>query len=350
MPGRGSGRSHALTAPAAPTASADRGRRAPALLALGVLALAALIVASVHVGTTGAWSPAETVRGVLAVFGLGEPLEPGAQAIVSLRLWRTLVAAGVGAALALSGGLLQGVFRNGLAAPSILGVSSGASLGATFAILLLGGYGPTLFLERAQGSGPVVVMLGAFAGAIAVALFVQAAATRGGRISVPTLLLVGVAVNVLLAGVLSAVQDWMLGDFEMTRAVLAWTFGNLRDRDPAHAGMVLGGLALASAVVPFVARELVLLGGGEDDAESLGVDTRRTKLLAVLGAAVAAGSAVAVAGQIAFVGLVVPHVIRLLAGTSHRRLLPLCIVGGAIFLLGTDLLQRLLLGEELRTW
>jgi iron complex transport system permease protein len=126
----------------------------------------------------------------------------------------------------------------------------------------------------------------------------------------------------------------------------SWTFGTLDDRTPVHVWIGLVGVGLAAAVIPFVALELDLFAGGEEDAETLGVDPGRIKLLALVAAALAAAVAVAVAGQIAFVGLVVPHLVRLTVGSSHRRLLPLCLVGGPVFLLGADVVQRWLLGGK----
>ncbi|TDJ71724.1 MAG: iron ABC transporter permease [Planctomycetota bacterium] len=317
----------------------------PVGCALTVL-LGVLIVASAHVGSTGTYDFRTTLRGILALCGLAEPIPGSVQTIIEVRLWRTLVAVGVGGALAYSGALLQGVFRNGLASPAVLGITSGASLGAAIAILLVGGYGSTLFLEYASGLAPILVTTFGFIGALGVAALVTGIASTGGRVSVPTLLLVGIAVNVCLAGILAAIQSLVLVDkFEIAKAIFAWTFGNLTDRSPYQVGLIAAGVGLAALVMPFVAVELDLFAGGEEDAEALGVNTLRVKLLALSAAALAAASAVAAAGQIAFVGLVVPHLVRLLTGTSHRSLLPLSLIGGAVFLLGADLAQRLLLGS-----
>jgi iron complex transport system permease protein len=257
-----------------------------------------------------------------------------------------LVTVGVGAGLSLSGALLQGVFRNGLASPSILGISSGAMVGASVAVLVIGGYGPGGLAERAAGVAPLVVSGLGFAGALATALLVTVLATRSGRVSVPTLLLVGIAINACLGGVLAAIQSLTLReDFEVARAIFSWTFGSLSDRSGVHAAIVWSGVALAALSIPFVALELDLFAAGEDDAHGLGVDTARVKLLALGAASLAAGVAVAVAGQIAFVGLVVPHLLRLVTGASHKSLLPLCLVGGPVLLLGADLVQRSLLAD-----
>jgi iron complex transport system permease protein len=156
---------------------------------------------------------------------------------------------------------------------------------------------------------------------------------------------VGIAVNMCIAGIFAAIQSISLEYWEVSRAIMAWTFGTLEDRSAVHAATAAAGLAITACLIPFVALELDLFQGGEEDARSLGVDTGRVKLLCLAGAALSASSAVAVAGQIAFVGLVVPHLVRISTGSRHRGLLPLCIVGGAVFLLGTDLLQRWLLGD-----
>ena len=154
------------------------------------------------------------------------------------------------------------------------------------------------------------------------------------------------AINACFGGLLAAIQYLSLQDFEMTRAVFAWTFGTLQDRQPFHVGLLWGCLALAVLVIPFVSRELDLFAGGEEDARALGVNTGLVKILVLIAASLAAGVAVAVAGQIAFIGLIIPHLVRISSGSSHKRLLPLCLLAGAAFLLGADTLQRMLLGDH----
>lgn len=316
-------------------------------IALALL-LPALVALGVRHGETDAIPDlGSALQGALAAIGVGSPIEPaGSQLIASLRLWRALTAAGVGAALGLSGALVQGLFRNDLASPGILGISGGASLGAVFAVLLVGGYGPNLVLEgSASPSGLVLIPAAAFAGALAVAALVWRLAATRGVVSVPALLLIGIAMNTFVGGVQQLVQSLMLGDWEVSRSILSWTFGTLDDRSAWHAVTAFGGLALALAAIPFVAWELDLMRAGLEDAEALGVNTRRVRWIALAAAALAASAAVAVAGQIAFVGLVVPHLARLLSGTSHRTLLPLSALVGAAFLLATDLAQTLLLPD-----
>ncbi|MFT5285053.1 MAG: iron complex transport system permease protein [Planctomycetota bacterium] len=314
--------------------------------ALLLVALVVLILLSTCRGSTGVYSMSTTAQGVLATLHLGNPLELGEQITVEMRFFRTLVATGVGAALALSGALLQGVFRNDLAAPSIIGVSSGASLGATAAILILGGYGPLVMLQSMAGFAPVFVTVAAFIGAALVCMLVMKLATSGGRVSIPSLLLIGIAINAIIGGILATIQSVILRDFEVARAIITWSFGTLDDRTGYHVVLVLSGLALAALSIPFVSTELDLLATGEEDARALGVNTRRVKLISLLAAALASASAVAVAGQIAFIGLVVPHILRLVTGRKHRTLLLLCLLAGPVFLLGCDLMQRTVLGRD----
>ncbi len=305
-----------------------------------------LVAGSVRWGSSGAIDLSAGMRGILAAFDLATPLEGNQQAIVELRLWRALTAAGVGGALGLSGALLQGLLRNGLASPTILGVNAGASLGASIGILVLGGYGPRLLLGLTEKQPTVLPAVFAFLGALSVSLVVLALASRGGRISVPTLLLVGIAMNTCLGGLLSAIQSLTLEDYELSRAIIAWNFGNLDDKSPTHVAIIWSGLGVTALVLPFISVELDLFRGGEEDAESMGVRTNTVKILAVSAAALAAAFATSVAGQIAFVGLIVPHVVRLLVGSTHRTLLPLSILGGAVFLLGAEFAQLALLGER----
>ncbi len=313
-----------------------------------VLALPLIVLASVRFGTTDAVQGlASVMRGSAAALSLCDPLPDASQQwIVSLRLWRALTAAGVGAALGLSGALVQGLFRNGLASPSVLGITGGASLGAVCAVLVVGGYGPRLvWTDPGRTSGMLIVPLCAFVGALGAGGLVYALSSTAGRVSIPALLLIGIAINTLTGGVLQLIQVLLIGDWEVSRSILAWTFGTLDDRSGWHVATVWSGCLLAAAVVPYVAWELDLMQGGIEDAQALGVHTTRVRVLALCAAALSASAAVAVAGQIAFVGLVVPHVVRMLSGVTHRTLLPLSALFGAAFLLTADLAQRALLRQ-----
>ena len=326
----------------------DRPRRIPPrfLFAAIPVALAAAVFLSIRHGASMTFGIGETLRGLAAVAGLGEPLEPTRQAIAELRLWRALTAVLVGGALGLSGALLQGLLRNGLASPTILGVNAGASLGASIGIILMGGYGPRLLLGLSERHPSVLPAAFAFLGALGVSFLVLTLASSGGRVSVPTLLLVGIAMNTCLGGLLSAIQSLTLEDYELSRAIIAWNFGSLDDKSATHVAILGGGLGITLLVLPFVSVELDLFRSGEEDAEAVGVNTQRVKILAVSAAALAAAVATSVAGQIAFVGLIVPHVMRLLVGSSHRALLPLSVLGGGLFLVGAELAQFLVLGDR----
>ncbi len=313
-------------------------------LLLGLVALGFL---SVRSGWTGTFSAAEVLRGTLASVGLAEPLAEGnQQTILRLRLVRAVCAALVGGSLALAGAYLQGLFRNGLASPSVVGVTAGSVLGASVAIALLGGWGSQLVPPSSSLFTPALVTLFALAGALLVTWTVVALASTGRRLSVPTLLLAGIAMNTLVGGVLAALQSFTLKDGEVSRAILAWTFGTLDDRTGWQVSLVALAALGSIAVIPFVALELDLFAGGEEDAEALGVDVQRTKFLVLLAATLATAASVSVVGQIPFVGLVVPHVVRGLVGARHRLVLPLSLLVGAVFLLGSDVARATWLADS----
>lgn len=319
-------------------------------LALGAALVAWVVVSVLHLMTSEdprlALTFTQVRQGLVALLGRGEALPEPGQVVLELRVWRTLTAGGVGACLGVGGALLQGLFRNGLAEPALLGVSGGANLGATVALMALYGYASSVLTVPTGVSAAVLVTGAAFAGALLTSLLVLLIARGQGQLDVVRMLLVGVAMNTVILGVLVAMHSLLLADPELSRALRTWTFGNLDDRQPVHAAMVGAGTLVVAAVLPFVATELDLFATGEEDAQALGVATRRTKLVVVLATAFATACAFAAAGQIAFVGLVVPHVLRLLTGASHRTLLPLSLVGGAVLVLGLDLLQLAVLGER----
>jgi iron complex transport system permease protein len=321
-------------------------RARPGLVAaLFLLGWGACLLGALASGTARSFAPAEVLRGLAAALGLGEGLPGADQTIWRLRGLRALAALSVGASLGLSGALLQGLFRNALASPGVLGVTSGSSLGASLALAALGGFGPGLVLEGQAALAPLVVTAGALAGAVAVLVPLLLVAGGGGRPSVPALLLAGMAMNALCAGLLAALQSLTLSDFEVARALFAWAFGTLDDRSLPQVVLVWSALFAGLIAIPFVARELDLLAGGDEDAAALGVSVR-TLRLAVLGlAALLAAAAVSVAGQILFVGLIVPHGVRMLTGSAHRTLLPLSALGGGLLLLVCDVLQRALLPD-----
>jgi iron complex transport system permease protein len=324
----------------ATTTESQTHRRRPARLlvvacGLGALGLAAL-AAALLVG------PAPLSLGqVLGALGRRLAGRAGGWqdvVVVSVRLPRALVALAVGGGLGIAGAALQGLFRNPLADPGVLGVSSGASLGAVLSIALG-------VAARAVWALPLC----AFAGAAADALLVFAiAARRGrGRLFSGTLLLVGVAVGALNASLTTFVLSATLARYDAGRQIVYWLLGALEARTWDHVLLGAPVVLLGSAAIAVHARELDALMLGEIGAASVGVDVARVRLRLVLASALVVGAAVAVAGPIGFVGLLVPHLVRLAFGVGHRALLPLSFAGGGLFLLLADLVARALPGREI---
>ena len=285
--------------------------------------------------------PGRVVRVLLAWAGLpvASDAAPWERTIlIDTRLPRVILAALVGSGLALSGAALQSVFRNPLADPGVLGVSSGASLGATLAIYLG-------FAARS----PWLLPTFACAGAALSLLFVYAIATRVGRVSLPVLLLAGIAVGQLTAAATSCFLSLALANWDVGRQVLLWLLGGLEGRTWDHVRLAAPLLLGASFVLLAHGRDLDALLLGETSAVAVGVDVPRVRRRMILATAVMTGTSVAVGGSIAFVGLVIPHAMRLLVGPRHQLLLPACVSAGATFLVLADVLaRRLIAPEEIR--
>lgn len=258
--------------------------------------------------------------------------------LLQIRLPRVFVAALVGGALALAGAVMQALFRNPMADPGIIGVSSGGALGAVIAI-----FTGLAFLH------PLLLPALALLGASLSAFLVYALATRQGRTPVTTLLLAGIAVSSFL----TALTSLLLGltqNILVLRELLFWLMGGLDGRGWHHVRIVFLPVALGCFGLIAFARELNLLAaGGEEEAASLGVEVEWTKRILLLVASLITGLAVAVSGVIGFVGLVIPHLARLLVGPDHRILLPASFLCGAAFLTWADLVTRTVFqAEELR--
>lgn len=281
-----------------------------------LIALAAL---SLAVGEVR-FSPGQLVAGLL------RRDEFAATILWQIRLPRLLVAVLVGAALAGSGLVMQAYFRNSLASPGLLGVSAGGAAGAVLAIAF-GGVAYSLFTV------PVMAVAGAFVATGAVI----GLARRGA--GTERLLLAGVALNALLGSVTSYVLSAQTVTYDRTAQILFWLLGGLEDRTWEHVWMATPILVCAGLLLP-LGRPMDLLSLGEREAQSLGVDVRRLRRGLLLLSTVLTALATAVAGTVGFVGLIVPHILRLLVGPEHRRLVPLTLVAGAAFLVGCDLLGR----------
>ncbi|SFS57230.1 vitamin B12 ABC transporter permease BtuC [Halostagnicola kamekurae] len=246
--------------------------------------------------------------------------------VETLRLPRIALAATVGFALAAAGTVMQGFFRNPLADPSIIGVSSGAAAGAVAAIAF-----------------PALIPFGglhfaAFVGALGTAFLVYAIATDGGRTPVATLLLAGVAVQAFLGAAISYMLVYSGDDL---REATVWMMGHLQNSSWGDVGFALPVTLVGVLVLGGFTREMNVLLLGEEDAQHLGVNVERTKLLLLALASIVTAAGVAVAGVIGFVGLVVPHIMRLLVGPDHRILLPTSTLAGGSFLVATDTIARL---------
>jgi iron complex transport system permease protein len=288
-------------------------------------------------------SPRDVALALLGRFLPGLGADPVAVSIVwELRLARSLLAATSGAALAASGAVLQGLFRNPLADPYSLGVSSGASLGAVLAISfgLASPFSAAAAGRVGASAGAAIgaVELLAFAGAIVSAFLVYGIARRA-RAAGPTaaLLLAGTAVGALVSAVVSLIVS--LRDRDL-HEVFFWLLGGFGGKGWVDLAAALPAAAASIIMAALLARPLDLLGAGEEAAGSLGLDVAMTRRLAVAASSLGAAAAVSAGGIIGFVGLLGPHIARLLVGPGHRRLVPASAAIGAALLAGADALAR----------
>lgn len=270
--------------------------------------------------------PLEVVQGIWQ--GLNGTLESTSDTIVwQIRLPRVLCAALVGAALAISGAAYQGIFRNPLADPYLLGVASGAGLGATLALV----FGTTFpFLLP---SVPLV----SFVFALCFVALTLSLARQGSATPLVSLILAGVVLGSSATALTSLL---MLTNREDAARVLAWLLGGFGLSSWAQFGSALPLIALSSTVILLAAQPLNILGLGEESAVQLGVRVERFKIALIVSATLATAAAVSISGIIGFVGLIVPHVLRLIFGPDFRKLLPLSLFGGAVFMVLADLVAR----------
>jgi len=315
----------------------DDGVAAAFRLRPGILVIAAAVMVAV-LGLSVAVGPFRipltqilpAVADRLSLPGVHTTLTPQEQVILfHWRLPRAVLGGLVGCALALSGATYQGVFRNPLADPYLLGVAAGAGLGAT---IVIGG-------DLQAGWGPLdTVAAAAFVGALA-GVVLAAALGRGAGSSPAALLLAGVAV----ASFLTAVQTYLVQrDSDGFREVYTWILGQLVTSGWGDVALLAPYVAVCGAVILALRRQLDVLRVGDAEAASLGLDPGRIRLVLIVAASLLAAAAVAVSGLISFVGIVVPHLVRLLVGSSNRVVLPLSALGGAAFLMLADLGARTL--------
>ncbi|MFJ1645416.1 FecCD family ABC transporter permease [Streptomyces sp. NPDC088258] len=258
----------------------------------------------------------------------GAPLDRVGESVLwNVRLPRVVLALLVGASLGCAGALMQGVFGNPLAEPGVIGISAGAAAGAVAAI----GLGLSLF-----GNWTVTVF--AFAAGLGTVLLVYALSRSAGRTEVVTLILTGIAVNAF-AGALIGLFIFFADSAQITQ-ITFWQLGSLAQATWPKVLAVLPCAVAGLAAAPFYARKLDLLALGERSARHLGVDVERLRIVLVLVVALLTAAAVAVAGIISFVGLLVPHLLRMANGPGHRFLVPGSALGGAVVLLAGDLAAR----------
>ncbi|MEV6245134.1 iron ABC transporter permease [Streptomyces sp. NPDC051742] len=311
--------------------SPETPRRRPTATLLTAGLLAALLLLALLSAGTGAYGIplGDVLSSVQHRIGLGgHALDRTAESVLwNIRLPRVVLAVLVGASLGCAGALMQGVFGNPLAEPGVIGISSGAAVGAVGAIVL----GITFF-------GNWTVSVCAFAGGLVTVLLVYAMSRSGGRTEVVTLILTGIAVTAF-AGALIGLFLFFADDAQIGQ-ITFWQLGSLAQATWPKVLAVLPCALIGLAVAPFHARRLDLLALGERPARHLGVDVERLRIALILVVALLTAAAVAVSGIVTFVGLVVPHVLRMANGPGHRFLIPGSALGGAVALTAGDLAAR----------
>ena len=335
-PGRRGAAAGAPPAPSAgPAAPRRRGVLAARLLVPALtFALAAVVLVSTSTGTI-AVSPMEAVRIVIGHLVPGMPwMSDGSlttvqdNAVWQFRLPRALLAALAGASLALAGALIQAVVHNSLAEPYILGVSAGAGVGAVTYIVL------------GIGIGSLGIGASAFAGALMATGAVYFLARKNGRIAPQRLILAGVALGSLFSAVTSYLT--IATDAQNVFSIMFFLLGSVSAATMGHLALPAAALAAVGVFAALRARALNALLVGDEAAASLGVHVDRLRTAVLIAAALLTGAVVAVSGGIGFVGLVIPHIARIIVGSDHRRMLPVALLAGAVFLAASDLLARTL--------
>ena len=256
--------------------------------------------------------------------------------LLDIRLPRICLAILIGAILAISGAVMQGLFRNPLAAPSLIGVSSGASVGASVVIVLAGAW-----LQSNTALGLSLVAIGAFIGSFLVTVLVYRLSTSALGTSVTTMLLAGIAVSAL-AGAVSGLLSYY-ADNEMLRQISIWQMGNLSTANWQRVLVLTVVAILVLSLFPRESKSLNALLLGESEARHLGIDVQQVKRKLILLTTLGIGTAVAIGGMIGFVGLIVPHIVRLLIGPDHRWLLPASALAGGVLLLLADTIARIII-------
>ncbi|MFD1704014.1 FecCD family ABC transporter permease [Methylopila henanensis] len=305
-------------------------------LLLAVAMIASLSVGPVTIGPARLLDVAQAVLANGGREGLPPALARDATILADIRAPRTVIGALVGAAMALAGAVMQGVFRNPLADPGLVGVSSGAAFAAVAWIVL----GESVAHLLPPTLANLALPLAAFAGGLATTLLLARIASRDGRTEIAVMLLAGVALGALSAAG-TGVLVFMARDDQL-RAFLFWTLGSLGGATWLKITLALPFIVALGLAAPLLARGLDAVALGERAAFHVGVDVERVKRIAVIGVAAAVAAAVASAGAIGFIGLAAPHLVRLAIGPGHRALLPASALLGAALLLLSDVAARTL--------
>jgi iron complex transport system permease protein len=300
--------------------------------ALLIIILVATTIGSVHIplGTTF-----KVILDKLPGVDITHTWTDGTGTIIfDVRLPRVLLAGIVGAALAVAGATYQGLFRNPLADPYLIGVAQGASLGAVIGFLL-----PIAWNLTAIGIIPVF----AFTGAILATAVVYLLARVGKTLPVTTLILSGVALSALLSSIVSYL---VISSNDQMHNILFWMMGSFSMSEWSEVGIVLPYVAVGIAVIVIFARLLNVMQLDEEQAQQLGVNVEKYKIILLAAATLITAASVSFVGTIGFVGIIIPHAVRLIWGADHRSLLPLSILTGAVFMIGADLLSRTILAPK----
>lgn len=309
----------------------------PSVLTIGLGVILVVVVLGLCTGpsTIAASDVLRDVVSRLPFVDTDTPLTAPQQDIIwEIRFPRVVLALLVGALLSVSGASYQGVFRNPLADPYLLGSAAGAGLGATVAI--------GLGLSQSGGWLPLLPAA-AFVGALLAVMLTYAIGSQNGGRSTASLIVAGVAVTSLLTAIQTFLQQ---RDDDTLREVYAWLLGRLSGATWADVELIVPYAIVGIAMMLVHSRFLDVMSVGDDEASSLGIDVARTRLVVVIGASIATAAAVAVSGLIGFVGVIVPHLIRLLFGASYRVVLPLSMLFGGGFLVATDLVARTVLAPS----
>ncbi|MEW8987421.1 MAG: iron ABC transporter permease [Bacillus sp. (in: firmicutes)] len=297
-------------------------------------ALLGLFISSVQV-------PVPTILHIILdkTLGLGwlESIPKNEEMIIwNIRLPRVLLAFCVGASLALAGAAFQGLLRNPLADPYTIGVSSGASLGAVFVLFF-----QFTIIGLGSFTLPVMAIISGF-----IALFIVFGLVRlsSRSMAIETIILAGIIVSAFIGAVVSLIIS--LSDQDNMTQIIYWLYGSVAMRGWNHVGLIIPFMLLGSLILFYHYRELNALALGEEAADHIGVDVKRGKMFILFGASLLTGASVAVSGSIGFVGLVIPHLVRLITGPNHRHVLPLSLLVGGAFLVLADLFSRTIIAPK----